>query len=77
MTDAGPTRTFAPRPKEVKQELELPQVKGEWTDFYQNIIDVIDNGAEPIVKTYQIRRVLATMEAAFQSAATGETVRLN
>lgn len=76
MTSAGPTRTFAPRPDSVKDILPLPEVAPAWTDFYTNVNDAIDGKAELIVKPWQVRKVLATMEACFQSAATGQVVDL-
>ena len=75
-TSAGPTRTFAPRPKNVKQEFELPQLEPQWTEYYANVQDAIDGKTELIVKPCQVRKVLRLMECAFESARTGRQVVL-
>ena len=70
-TEAGPTRTMAPRPKQTTAELELPKVETDWADYYKNILDVIDNGAELIVKPEQSLRVMKGIDKTFESAALG------
>jgi len=74
MTSAGPTRTFAPRPKEVKLEQPLPELDPQWTELYANVRDAIEGKAELIVQPWQIRKVLALIMAGFESAATGKQV---
>ncbi|NLG25138.1 MAG: Gfo/Idh/MocA family oxidoreductase [Clostridiales bacterium] len=76
MTSAGPTRTFAPRPKDVKLELDLPALDPQWTEFYANVRDAIDGKAQLIVQPWQVRKVLHLMECAFQSARTGKQVEV-
>ena len=71
---AGPTRMMAPRPPETREELELPKSDADWTSLYKNLLDVIDNGAELIVKPEQVRRVLQLIETIFESAKTGHSV---
>ena len=73
-TPAGPTRMMAPRPPETREELPLPEVEASWTSLYENLVDVIDNGAELIVKPEQVRRVLQLIEAIFDSAWCGHSV---
>lgn len=75
-TSAGPTRTFAPRPDEVKEEIELPDANPQWTDFYANVRDVIDGKAELIVKPEEVKRAYSIIEAAFKSNETGKSVEL-
>ena len=75
-TPAGPTRMMAPRPPETREELPLPEVEASWTSLYENLVDVIDNGAELIVKPEQVRAVFTVLEAMFKSAKTGEMVKL-
>lgn len=70
-TEAGPTRTMAPRPKHTTQEVPLPQVKADWTEYYQNIVDVLDKGAELIVKPAQALRVMKVIDALFASQQAG------
>ncbi len=73
-TEAGPTRTMAPRHKDTIQEDPLPEVKTDWSDYYKNIMDVIDNGAELIVKPEESLRVMKVIDAAFLSEKTGKSV---
>ena len=73
-TPAGPTRMMAPRPPETREELPLPTSDADWTSLYRNLVDVIDNGAELIVKPEQVRRVLQLIEAIFASAKSGHSV---
>lgn len=73
-TPAGPTRMMAPRPPETREELPLPTSDADWTSLYRNLVDVIDNGAELIVKPEQVRRVLQLIETIFASAACGHSI---
>jgi scyllo-inositol 2-dehydrogenase (NADP+) len=76
-TSAGPTRTMAPRPKETIDELQLPEVNTDWADFYRNVIEVLDEDRELIVKPAEVMRVLKVIEACFSSAETGKTIEVN
>lgn len=66
-TEAGPTRTMAPRPSYTTKEETLPEVHTDWSDYYHNIVDVIDNGAELIVKPTQCLRVMRVIDLLFES----------
>lgn len=67
-TAAGPTRTMAPRPDDTTKQLSLPDVQCDWSDYYNNIIDVLDNGAELIVKPEQALRVMNLIDLIFESS---------
>ena len=75
-TEAGPTRTMAPRPKHTTEEAPLPEVRADWTEYYQNIVDVLDRGAELIVKPEQVLQVMRVYDAAMRSAETNQVVKL-
>lgn len=66
-TEAGPTKTMAPRPKQTITETALPEVKTDWSDYYKNIVDVIDNGAELIVKPEQSLRAMKIIDLLFEA----------
>ena len=66
-TEAGPTRTMAPRPKQTMQELPLPEVVSDWACYYRNIMDTIDGKAELIVKPEQALRVMKVIDLMFKS----------
>ena len=57
-------------------EMVVDTIRGNWTDYYRNIADVLAGRAELIVRPEQVRRAIAVFDAAMQSAETGETVRL-
>lgn len=67
-TAAGLTKTMAPRREDTKKTSELPIVKSDIRDFYKNVMDVIQNNAEPKIKLSEVMRVMKLMEAIFESA---------
>lgn len=73
-TVAGPTRQFAPVPPGGIVEEALPVIESDWVDFYSNVSDVLNGIAESKIKISEVRRVLAVMEAARESAATGKAI---
>ena len=73
-TAAGPTRTMAPRPDYTKSILPLPTVETSWTEYYKNVFDVLDQGAELIVKPEQALRVMSLIDLIFQAAKEGKPV---
>lgn len=66
-TEAGPTRTMAPRPKETTLELPLPEVQTDWSDYYKNILAVLDGEAELVVRPEQALRVMKVIDAVFEA----------
>ncbi len=76
-TEAGPTRTMAPRPRETTEELPLPDVKTDWCEFYRNVTAAIEGREELIVKHEESLRVMNVIDALFESARTGKSVTVN
>lgn len=74
-TAAGPTRTMAPRPEYTMNEVPLPSVCGEWAEFYQNIIQVLDGKADLIVKPEEALRVMKVIDLLFLSAKEGQGIK--
>lgn len=74
-TEAGPTRTMAPRPRETTEELPLPEVQTDWADFYNNIVDTINGNAELVVKPAEALRVMQVIEGIFQSDKLGKSIQ--
>lgn len=70
-TEAGPTRTMAPRPAHTTVELPLPQVEADWSEYYNNIADVLDGTAELIVRPEQALRVMRVIDLLFESERDG------
>ncbi len=77
MTPAGPTRMMAPRPPETQEDFPLPTVSAEWTELYGNLIDVLNGKSELIVSPATVRRTLQVLEAIFQSAREGQSLKVS
>lgn len=73
-TEAGPTRTMAPRPVQTTQRIELPEVLVDWSDFYKNILATLEGTEELIVKPEQALRVMKVIDLIFESDRTGTGV---
>lgn len=71
-TEAGPTRTMAPRPVHTTKEEALPDVETDWSDYYRNIVGVIDGTQELIVKPEQALRVMKVIDYIFESQQAGK-----
>lgn len=74
-TEAGPTRTMAPRPEYTTEVLTLPEVTTDWSDYYKNIVNVIDGLEELIVRPEQSLRVMKVIEKVFESEKSGMGVK--
>ncbi len=48
-----------------------PTAPGRWRNFYENVADVLTKGAEPAVKLDEMRRLMAVIDAVFESSRTG------
>ena len=75
-TQAGPTKTMAPRAKDTIEEIALDPDKyfSDYDVFYRNLADVLDGTAELRVKPEEAMRVMKVMEAAFESDRTGQAI---
>lgn len=74
-TEAGPTRTMAPRPRETVEELPLPQIKTDILDYYRTVAKAIDGLCEPPVTFEQMTRVMKVVDACFEAAEKGCSVK--
>ncbi|MBQ4226898.1 MAG: Gfo/Idh/MocA family oxidoreductase [Clostridia bacterium] len=70
-TEAGPTRTMAPRPRYTMNQVPLPEVHTDWSDYYNNICDVLEGKAELIVKPEQTLRVMRVIDLLFRATEEG------
>lgn len=73
-TEAGPTRTMAPRPRETTKVLDLPEVKADWSEYYQNIAAVLSGEAELIVRPEECLRVMKVIDLIFQADEQGRSI---
>ena len=58
-----------------QRELVIESVGGSWKSYYQNISDVLNKGAELIVKPEEVRHAMQIYDAAMRSSETGEAVQ--
>lgn len=58
-----------------RRELVVESVRGSWKSYYKNIADVLNDGAELVVKPEEMRNVMKVYDAAMESAETGQTVQ--
>ncbi|MDR2753087.1 MAG: Gfo/Idh/MocA family oxidoreductase [Oscillospiraceae bacterium] len=72
----GITKTMAPRTAETIQSSPIPKVDGAWSAYYENIFDVIRNGAQPVVTHDEQRRLIRLVEAIFESGRTNRVVEV-
>ena len=74
MTAGGPTRSFGPPEPGVIVTEELPKVDVENIMYFDNFIKTLWGEEEFIVQEKQVRRVLALMDAARESARTKKSI---
>lgn len=58
------------------QEQIIPTLPGRWRTYYENISNVLNNGAEPAVKLHETRRTMLVLDAALRSAQTNQVIKL-
>jgi scyllo-inositol 2-dehydrogenase (NADP+) len=52
----------------------IDSVRGSWKSYYQNISDVLNKGAELVVKPEEVLRAMRVYDAAMRSAKEGQVV---
>lgn len=72
---AGPTRSFVPVPPGKLLVEDLPQVDPQWSEFYKNYLNVLNGKAEFVIRDNEVRRVLAVIEAVFESGKSGNAIK--
>lgn len=76
-TAAGPTRTMAPRPEFMMEELPLPQVQADWADYYRNVLGALDGQVELTVTPEQALRVMRAIDLLFKANDEGQSQKCN
>ena len=71
---AGITKTMAPRTDETIKKFPFEKIYVEWADYYNNIYDVLRNGAQQLITHPQQRRLMLLMEAIVESAEKNQVV---
>lgn len=73
---AGITKTMAPRDELTLDYYEIERPESDVHDFYRNFTRAISKEETQLIKNAEVRRVLSVMEAAFESAKTGNAVKV-
>ena len=76
----SPTKTMAPRNEKSTEEIILSEpmdVTDNLTVVYDQFIDAIEEKAPLTITTQQAMRVMKVIEAAFESARTGNAIKTN
>jgi predicted dehydrogenase len=76
-TSAGITKTMAPRDVDSCETYEIELPKSYVHDFYRNFVATIDGLEQQRVKNCEVRRVLQVIEAAFQSDALRQRLKVS
>jgi len=71
---AGITKTMAPRTPETIEKFPLEVINVQWADYYNNIYDVLRNGAKQLITHDQQRRLMKLMEAIVESSEKNEVI---
>ncbi len=71
---AGPTRSFIPLPPGKLLVKDLPEVQTDWLDYYWNYLRVLNGLDQFAVRNDEVRRVLAVIDAIFESARSKASV---
>lgn len=71
----GLTKTMAPPSEQATITSALPAIEKTMESFYDNVVSVIAEGAEPIVKNEEVLRVLKLIETIFKAAETNEVIK--
>ena len=74
---AGITKTMAPRDELTLDIYDAERPQSDVHDFYRNFVKAVSGEEEQLIKHLEVRRVLSVMEAAFESDAKNEVVRVD
>ncbi|MBQ9842262.1 MAG: Gfo/Idh/MocA family oxidoreductase [Clostridia bacterium] len=74
VTAAGLTKTMAPRRQDTIQEVEVPDLWPDMTEYYRNITAHLESKEDLLVTLPQMTRVMRLIEAVFESAKTGQVI---
>ncbi len=74
VTAAGLTKTMAPRRQDTIQEVEVPDLWPDMTEYYRNITAHLEGKEDLLVTLPQMTRVMRLIEAVFESAKTGQVI---
>ncbi|MFX3623120.1 MAG: Gfo/Idh/MocA family protein [Ectobacillus sp.] len=71
----GLTKTMAPPSEKAVSTSILPELETTMESFYDNVIAMVGENAEPIVKNEEVLRVMRLIETIFKAAETNEIIK--
>lgn len=71
----GPSRTMAPLAPEYLQNIKLPEPVEESMEYWKNLLDAVENGKTPEVKSEEILRVMKVVDCAFRSSQEKQVIK--
>ncbi|WP_342433086.1 Gfo/Idh/MocA family oxidoreductase [Neobacillus sp. FSL H8-0543] len=71
----GLTKTMAPPSETAIITSNLPEIESTIESFYDNVVSVITEKAEPVVKNTEVLRVLQLIETIFKAAEKNEVIK--
>ena len=71
----GPSRTMAPLAPEYLEKIKLPEPVEETMEYWKNLLDAVENGKAPEVKSEEILRVMKVVDSAFRSAQEKQVIK--
>jgi len=74
-TASGLSKTMAPRSERTIEKYSVQKDAVDVHDYYRNFCDAIDGKAQQIVTHEQMRIVMRVIDAAFESARSGQVVK--
>ena len=74
---AGLTRTMAPRNSRTVRDYKIRKVRSDWSEYYKNVIAVLNGKAELVVKPAEIRQSMKFIEALFKSIEKQQVISLD
>lgn len=70
----GLTKTMAPRTDDSIDDYVMEIVESNWAEYYDNILEVLEGKAEPVVTHAQQRRLIKLIENIFKSAEENKVI---
>ena len=74
---AGLTRTMAPRNSRTVRDYKIRKVRSDWSEYYKNVIAVLNGKAELVVKPSEVRQSMKFIEALFESIEKQQVIKLD
>jgi hypothetical protein len=68
---------MAPRNSRTVRDYKIRKVRSDWSEYYKNVIAVLNGKAELVVKPAEIRQSMKFIEALFKSIEKQQVISLD